>query len=143
MPIIVTDGGAHPPDTWAMTTADQIFLAKPDLVGNRFLLFQKVKLDIAQAIVDHFDLCQKREKDHLRTPQGKARRANLTYEESHDEAGVEADEIIVAIQNITAPSPWNTHWQRPDVVAEARTIIMRNLMSVKDIERQWSGSAGT
>lgn len=134
--ILITDGGPHSAEKWAVATSERIFdITK--VAGERVIAAKKLQNTIAESMVRHHAEAQTREQAHLSTPESAKVRLAAPYVADRDEATREAAEVIVDVQAAAKGSPWEAHWADPAVVAAASHIIAGDLMTVKDIERQW------
>jgi len=132
---LVTNGGPHTPETWAVATAEEVFVIAPNMDGDRFMQAKRLQMQIAETLVDFHRSAQQTERDELAA--NKDFRLALPLEDDIALAKSEADEMIVAIQTALKGSPWEEQYNDPDVVQAAQTVIASHLMTLKDIERQY------
>jgi hypothetical protein len=134
--ILITDGGPHSAEKWAVATSERIFdITK--VAGERVIAAKKLQNVIAESMVRHHAEAQAREQTHLAVPETAAARKNLEYTVDRDEALRETAEVIADVQKAAAGTPWAAHWADPEVIKAATQIISSDLMTVKDIERRW------
>lgn len=134
--VMITNGGAHSAEDWAMATATRIFAPSPEMTRGRMVLFTQVQMGIAQALMLHHEWCQKHERKKLAVDA--ASRLGRDYIEDRDARLAEADLAIADIQKAVAGTAWEEHWKKEDVLAAVRNIIASDLMTARDIDRQWS-----
>lgn len=133
--IMVTDGGPHSAEDWAVKTSEMIFIPSPTMVGDRSLTALRLQMAIAELLVPHFAGAQSREKAQLAA---NADEAKAQDNDSHiAEATSEAEQAIAEVQSAAKGTPWEEHWNNPEVVKAASLVVASNFMTVKDIERQW------
>lgn len=133
---LVTNGGPHSPETWAVATAESVFVIGPDVEGARLFQAKRLQMQIAEVLVAHHKSIQETERAALQSD--KAARIGIAYEADAAEAKAEADEIIAAIQTVLKDSPWEAQYSNPDTMQAAQTVIASHIMTLKDIERQYS-----
>lgn len=128
--IMVTNGDAHPPEQWAVVTAEQLMPMDGDIAEGRRIEAMKLQAAIAEALMPHHEEAQTAERsklkevgdDHLDTP--------------HDTTP-HVDGAIDAIQAAARGTPWEAHWQKPEVVAAAQSVLDSHFETAKQIERHW------
>ena len=134
--VLITHGGPHSAEKWAMATAERIFdITK--VAGERVIAARKLQMALAESIISHHDGAQTRERAHLEQAETAEARKNREYTEERDEALAEAVLVIADVQKAAVGTPWEDHWKDSEVVAAATTIIASDLMSIKHIERSW------
>lgn len=133
MQVLVTNGGPHPPESWAIATAQHIApideeLQKTD--GARHLAALKLQAAIADALVPHHANVQAHEKSSL---------ASLGDAHLSSELGASdcVDEAVVAVQQAAKGTPWEAHFQEPEVIAAIHHEIHVHFRTAQQIERQW------
>ena len=133
---LVTNGGPHSPETWAVATAESIFVIGPDVEGARLFQAKRLQMQIAEVLVTHHKTIQDAERAALQGD--KAARIGIAYEADAAEAKAEADQIIAAMQDVLKGTPWEEQYKNPDVMQAAQTVIASHIMTLKDIERQYA-----
>ena len=126
--ILATNGGPHPPEKWAMHTAEEIFDATKITDAARTIEARAVQLKIAQALQPHYEAAQKVEQDKL------ALLADSHLAMEHDGAPPEALDAAMAA---TKGSPWEAQYARPDVQADAMRTLQHHFITAQNIERLW------
>lgn len=127
---LVTNGGPHSPETWAVATAEEVFVIGADIDGARLMQAKRLQMQIAETLVEHHRRIQAAERV--------APRVAIPYEEDAAQAKSQADAMIADIQTILKGSPWEEQYNKQDVMQAAQTVIASHLMTLKDIERQYS-----
>jgi hypothetical protein len=127
--ILVTNGGPHPPEKWAMTTAEMIFDIGSAVVGNRLIQAQKFQLVIAEILVPHHGKVQNNERSKL----------NEDVENILTPFNSEKylDGIMKDIINAAKGTPWQEHFAQPEVQAAARAVIASHIVTAQHVERLW------
>lgn len=128
--VLVTNGGPHPADKWAVATAEHIFPIDPSVVGDRFLAAKKLQLAIAVALEPHHEGVQEAERaklaaagdDHLQTP--------------HDPLAA-AEAALAEIQAAAAGTPWEAHFADAEVQRVVIQEVGNHFATAEHIERQW------
>ena len=127
--ILVTNGGAHPPEKWAMTTAESVFDIGTGVAGDRLIQAQKFQLTIAEILMPHHEKVQATE------------RSKLTADPNCLMAppdGVDfADDVIKDIVTAAKNTPWQAHFANPAVQAAARDVIIDHFHTSQHAERLW------
>jgi len=126
--VLITNNGPHPPETWAMTTAEQIFDISA-LAGENLFQAQRFQLGIAEVLMPHHERIQKAERGKLTEDIN-----NLTAPHEVDNHMDKIIEDIVALANGT---PWQAHFARPDVQAAVRHVVGTHIITAQHVERLW------
>lgn len=128
--ILVTNGGKHSADKWAMTTAEMIFpLDNPDLVGERLIAAQKFQTQIAEILSPHHALAMEHEGTRLQ--------ADPEHFQQPLDANAYLDNIIGDIQNAAKGTPWAAHFLSTEVISIVREIVENHIHTVQHTERLW------
>ena len=127
--IMITNGGAHPPEKWAMVTAERIFDIGGTVAGARLIRAQKLQLAIAEALMPHHEKIQSTERRKL----DEDIKNMLTPTDPTDYL----DSIMNDIVKVSKGTPWQDHFQRPEVQEAARRIITNDIATVQHVERSW------
>jgi hypothetical protein len=125
--IMITDNGPHPPEKWAMTTAETIFDTGSLVSVDRQLHAKKLQVAIAEALLPHHTNLQVFEKQKLKDDI-----SHIHSAYSHDLDTVMAD-IIAASKNTF----WETHFAKEEVQAAVRDILTNHFSTSQHIERLW------
>ena len=127
--IMTTNGGPHPPETWAMTTAEQIFDIGSGVGGDRLIQAQKMQLAIAEALMPHYTKAQESE------------RAKLNEDAQNILAPHDVDDTVEAVLKdvikAATGTPWQGHFANPEVQRAAREVLTINFRSSQHVERLW------
>ncbi len=133
MHVMVTNGGPHPPETWAISTAQVICPIDDDLQktnGARHLAALKLQSAIAGALVAHHAAVQADERGSLS--------ANAEAHLATDlDADTRAEVALAAVQKAAIGSPWDAHFQNPEVAKTIKHEIHVHFRTAQQIERQW------
>lgn len=127
MLVMVTNGGPHPPETLALATAQVICPIDPELPktdGARHLEALCLQAEIAKALVPHHAEVQN------------AHRAAPDTELGVDDGRLA--ESLRAVQQAALDTPWQEHFQKPEVVALIREELHKQFRTTQQIERQWA-----
>lgn len=130
---LITDGGAHPAEKWAVATAEMIFPIGPELEkaqGDRLLKAKRLQLDVADALTGHHAGVQNHEKTKL-AALGDDR---LDHVPDHAAATAEAVEAVMACMKGT---PWEDKTANPEWREEITRIIAMHFGDNANIEREW------
>lgn len=127
--ILVTNGGAHPPEKWAMTTAEQIFDIGTGVAGDRLIQAQKFQLTIAEILLPHHEKVQSTERTKLSD--------DASYLITPLSGAAYADDVIKDIVTAAKNTPWQSHFASPEVQAAAREVITQHFHTSQSAERQW------
>ena len=135
MPVMITNGGPHSAEDWAMATAKMVFDINPEMAGGRALEAQRLLIKIAESLIVHYQEVMDGEKEYLATnPEG---RMATPDEEFQAEAMGEAGEVITDIQTAAAGTPWEAHWQDEEILKVAKYVIASHFLTARDVERKW------
>lgn len=127
--ILATDFGPHPPEKWAMHTAEEIFDVSKTPAAKT-IAARAVQLKIAEALQAHYADVQQIEQNGLN--------ANAAaHLDSSLSADPHMDAMVKAVFDATRGSEWEAHYQHPDVVAEVRKVIAHHVVTAQHTERLW------
>lgn len=138
MPILITDGGHHPPEKWGMATAEMIFIIGPKMEGARLFAAKRLQLAIAEALVNHHTDVMNREVDHLAGDHAARKdsadvRHDLHVEEATDEAKAALDDVKAVCKG----TEWEHHYDDAETAGAAIQVIASHFMTSKHIHRSW------
>lgn len=127
--IMITNGGAHPPEKWAMVTAERIFDIGGTVAGDRLIQAQKLQLAIAEVLMPHHEKVQSTE------------RIKLDEDRQHILSPLNTEDYLDNIMNdivkVSKGTPWQDHFTRPEVQVAARRVITNDIATVQHVERLW------
>lgn len=123
-----TDGGAHPPEKWALVTARQIFQIDPKVEGSRLLKAQAFQLQIAEIMAAHHGDHQANERMALKE------RGDDHLDAPHDPSD-RAREALAQIVAAAQATPWADHWNDETVQAASFAEIASHLATSAKEER--------
>lgn len=127
--ILVTNGGSHPPEKWAMTTAEQVFDIGSSVAGDRLIQAQKLQLAIAEALMPHYIKAQADERSTL------AKDAKNVL--SPHDLDAYLDKAMKDVVSAAKGTMWESHFANPDVQTAAREVVGNNFITVMHVERLW------
>ena len=127
--ILVTNGGAHPPEKWAMTTAEQLFDIGTGVAGDRLIQAQKFQLTIAEILMPHHEKVQTAERSKLA--------ADASYLDAPFDGDNYADDVVKDVVNAAKNTPWQAHFSDSGVQAAARHVIVDHFHTSQHAERLW------
>lgn len=128
--VLSTNGGAHPPEQWAVTTSEFLVDIDPSVTGDRLIAAKKLQAAVAEVLMPHHTNTQNGERSAL----GQSNHEQLFAPmDSHFEAEAVYEKVAACAKG----TPWEYHFQRDDVRREAIAVIEQHTNTVKHIERQW------
>lgn len=127
--VLITNGGAHPPEKWAVATAQQIFPIDQKIDSDRMVMAKRAELAIVEALLPHHAGIQTTERSGLA--------ASVDHLDTPLDADAEADQAVAAVCAALKGTPWENKTADPAWRAEVRSIIHQHFRTAKDIERQW------
>lgn len=125
---MITHNGPHPPEDWAVVTAETVFPIF-ELSGIRRVYGMDVQRKIIQALIGHY-------KGHTETElQSLAENPDhaLTPHDHRDWLGG----IVTDLRDAVKGTEWEHRWDDPDVLHAALLEIHHHLASNADVHRQW------
>jgi len=129
MGVMITDGGPHPAEKWAVMTAQQIFPLSDGLKGDRHIQATKVQLAIMEALEPHHA-------DHQTAEQDALGAAGDDHLDTAHNPGPRALLALETVKAIVLASPWadkvTPEWE--DAIGG---ILASHFATSADIERQW------
>jgi hypothetical protein len=128
--ILITNGGTHSADKWAVTTAETIFpLEDTVMVGERLIAAQKLQTKLAEVMSPHHEVVMTDEKTSL---QDDPSHYNYTVDASHH-----VDDAVHEIVAASEGSPWEDHFAKPEVQAAIHEVVLNHMQSAQHVERLW------
>ncbi len=145
--VMITNGGPHPADKWAVTTAGQILMAVFSQAAAETVGARKLELALLDILLDHHENVQTHERGKL-DEHGLDRLAQPVDPHPHCPAVVAA---IVAeakkIGKVQVPDPdkpgelktidLGDHFEKPEVQKVLAGLIGAHFATAMDIERSW------
>lgn len=129
MRAMITNGGPHHPMKWAVMTAETIMPIDDSVEGERLIQAKKLQTAIAEVLTPHHDGVQQRERKGLREKAG-----------DHLEAPFDpiplAKAALTSIVATAKGTPWEVHFNKPEVQNVIGAIISGHFATAMDIERQ-------
>jgi|ERR1051325_1298910 hypothetical protein len=129
--IMITNGGKHTAQQWAMTTADMLVDASA-LSGERAIAAERLKLDIAEVLEKHHADNQWLEAERISKDPAYINEPYPVVEASAD--------ALESVLYITDHTEWRNHFRKDEVQNALQEIIARHFCSAQLIERQWYAS---
>ena len=131
--VLITNGGPHPADKWAVATAEMIFPAETASADNA-LAAKRFQLDIAEILEGHHAGVATDEKAKIA--------ANAAHIKSaQDYHGERADKAVADIVAKSKGTPFEAYFAREEWQAVARPIIGSHFATNADIHRSWHADA--
>jgi hypothetical protein len=132
--IMATDGGAHPPEKWARTTASQIISiasSAPDALLREATDFEA---RLVETLTKHHGLVQDSERGALGT-EGPERLASVIDTSQHTPDAV--DDVIALARGTS----FAAHFAKPEVRAYLERLLHEHFHHSMHIERSWHADA--
>jgi hypothetical protein len=128
---MVTNGGTHPPEKWALETAEHLVSIGPDVDGPTLMAATRVKMNIANALVESYADIQTTEKSKLASDPDATHASPLGVPDDH------LNVIVGKIKEQLANSPWSDMAQDEDAHTLIANHVHGHLMEQQAIERSW------
>lgn len=131
--VLVTNEGSHPPEKWAVVTAETIFPLEgiDGANGDRMMLARKTQLAIIEALLPIYTAVQDGEWDELVADPAKKLTEAYNVE-------VPLSQAVEAVQAVVATTPWAGHFAEPLVVEAIRAEVGSHIATVIKVERDWA-----
>ncbi len=139
--IMTTNGGPHPPEKWAVTTAGQIIkigeTAAPELKD----MGRKIELKLLDVLEKHHGTVQGKERDAIEK-YGEARLQHpLIQSPAHVAQAVaehvDVEEITKEITAVADGTPFEAHFAKPEVKTYIEDLLRNHFGTSISIERDW------
>ena len=128
--ILVTDNGPHPPEKWAMSTAEMIVDIDPThMDGPRLMQAQKLQLAVAEVLVSHHAMVQSDEKSNIA--------ANVEHIAGPHDVEQYLDKAVDDIARTARGTPWEAHYAEPEVQSAVKQTLRSHFGTAQHIERLW------
>jgi hypothetical protein len=129
--VLITDGGAHSPQKWALATADHlVHFAESSAPPDQIIAARKLELAIADALVAHHADVQLAERHRL-AADAKAHLARPL------DASLHLEDAVEAVVECAKGTPWEAHFAKPETQAAVSDLIHQHFRSAQHIERSW------
>lgn len=128
--VMITDGGAHPPEKWAVMTAEIIFPLSEALKGDRAILARKVQLAITEALLPHHY-------DHIIDEQSALKAVGDDHLDKAYDPIPRAEEALEAVKSCLRNTPWEDKLKNEEWLRTVGGILASHFATSADIERQW------
>lgn len=129
--VMITNGGKHSPEKWAMATAATLIWIDPTLDGPEAMAGEKLRITIAEALIPHHAGVQERERAALAADPGTAHAASRYSADEHVQAACEA------VVGCVVGTKWGAVMTDKQAVANMVQIIQEHFASSREIERGW------
>lgn len=126
--ILITNGGPHSAAAWAAATAGMIFPLDGVEDSARKVQAMVVQSRIAVALEACHQAVEDHERGHL------DERGSPRLQDGHD-VDDHIDDALRQVHEATAGSPWDGHFQKPDVAAVVRQIIGDHFATNQHVHR--------
>jgi len=127
--ILVTDGGPHPADKWALHLAEQVVPLSDVKIGNRPAQALKLQVAVLEAVERHVAAAMAEEQAALK--------ADPAHFDTPHAVDVYAAPVVSAVVACAQGTPWEAHFADPTVVGVITDLVRGHLNSVINIERSW------
>ena len=128
--ILVTNGGPHEPESWAVATADMIFDTDGIQDGARRIAALEAKARLAKALTAHHQKVRDDERSALKAISDQRLTAPHVVESYLDDAMAD---ITAAMRG----TPWEDHWSKPEVHEAAKAVLREHFVTAQHVERLW------
>lgn len=129
--VMVTNGGAHPPEKLAAVTAGQIISIATGIEGTAAIEGRKLELKILEILEEVHKTVQNSERDELSKGKGHARLDDRLDVHAYIQPTV--DKIVAA----AATTIHKEHFENPEVLAHVYRVVGQQLTNNMHIERLW------
>lgn len=134
--VMITNHGTHPPEKWAVRTAEMLTPIDPNIDPKREIAALKLRAAIADVLIPHHGKVQSTEKDHL------ARKGvNHLHDGLLPNGAVDASEHVEdAVDDIilcAKGTPWEEQFNQPGYRESIAGLVHSHFSTAMDIERQW------
>lgn len=129
--LMVTNGGAHPPEKLAAMTVSQLIQIASNATGAAVNEGRKLELKIIEILEDAHRLVQSRERDELTKGKGHAR-----LDDRLDINDV-LEPTVASILAAAATTHYKDHFQQQHVRDHVRQVVGQQLTNNMHIERLW------
>jgi hypothetical protein len=130
MQILVTDGGPHPSQKWALASARQIVPLAAVTDPERMTAAMRLQADVAEILDGHHSSVQDAERAGL-SERGDDHFAH------HFAADSYVEDAIAEIQAAAVGTPWEAHYADPTVQAVIAEVLEGHFRSSSHVERMW------
>lgn len=111
--ILITNDGAHTPESWAEATASGLVHITPDMPADRLVAAAQARKTTRDTLVEAF--------------------RNVTATTTTEAAESLASGAMSQITTAFAATPWAMSVEHPQIAAEMKAYITRNLLSAADV----------
>lgn len=130
--LLITNGGAHPPEKWAAATASHIVDIADHVAGEKRGAAIKLQAAIIDILEGHHTTVQNGERAKI-TEHGHARLSHDLDPDHH----LSIDEVIAAIQMQSVGTPWDIDLNTDAAAESLRVLLNQHFKTSMHIERSW------
>ncbi len=128
--ILVTNGGPHEPDSWAVATVDMILDTDDVQDGTKRIAAMELKAKMSRALTAHYVRVRDEERNSLRSRGEGALFAQFDVEQYLDGA-------VIDLVSAAVGTPWEKQWEAPAAREQARALLRQHFTDAKHVERLW------
>jgi hypothetical protein len=129
---LITDGGPHPSEKWAIATAGQIIQIAADAKGVQAIEGRKLELKIIDVLEGHHDEVQKKERAQL-AGKGADKRAAADVDPFEHDIEAKMKDICAAAKG----TPFEAHFGMPETQKHIMEVLASHFATSMSIERSW------
>lgn len=131
--ILITNGGPHPAEKWAIYVAERIVPTDNVTIGDRPMQALALQVAVAKAISDDFEKAQSEEKSRLFND---SNHLNNDYD-----VDLYVEPMMQDIVSCAKGTPWEAHYNSADVQNEIRSMLRSHVWDTLHIERMYHADA--
>ncbi len=125
--VMITNGGAHPPEAWAQVTSEGIAPLGPDLIGKRRRAGIELQGKIADALETVYGNVQTSEQGRLK--------ADTAQVSVRPDPTPHLDDCVAAVRAAVKGSEWEAQFSTPAAETFMRREIGIHVASIQYIEK--------
>lgn len=130
MPVLITNNSnSHPPEAWAVATAQLLFDVGADVASNRRIPALKLQTAIAEELVSHYIVVQQDEQMKLDN------NADEHFETPH-EVEPYLDRAVEAVKGLAVGTPWQSDFEAPEMTNKIRSVLADHFATAQHVQRQ-------
>jgi len=132
MPVVLTtDGGPHSAETWALASAEQLFLSMIPAGTLRPLELQAAELRVAADLVAIYAQVQDDERNRL---------TNGIADDFHTDPYL--NDIVNVVKVAVAGTKYKDHFDKQETINWVQTMCSQHIIDMQHVERLWHKDKG-
>ena len=129
--VMITNGGAHPPEKWAEISCAEIIAIPADSQSPQAQVGRRLELKVLDILTTYHEHVIAAERAQL-DEDGDGRLESPLDGKEHD-----PEEVVTGIQEAAKGTEWEGWFKRPEIMQNIRNVLAHHAELAMDVERSW------